>query len=152
MNIGLYQSASALSGLERWQESVSQNIASSSTAGYRKRTVNFSGEMSGELRTDSRGRGGEGSTAPVSYTRATTGISFVPGLNQATGREFDVAIQGEGFFEVQREDGTKAYTRNGEFRLSQDRTLTTSEGFQVLGAGGAPITLVAGDALSGCGF
>ena len=42
MNVGLYQSASALSALERWQDVVSQNITSSQTTGYRKRTVNFS--------------------------------------------------------------------------------------------------------------
>jgi len=144
MNIGLYQSASALSGLERWQESVSQNIASSQTAGYRKRTTNFSAEMVGELRTGTRATAGHTAAVPVSFTKASTGISFAQGVNQATRRELDVAIQGNGFFEVQRDDGSKAYTRSGEFRLSADRTLTTSDGNPVLSDGGSPITLVAG--------
>ena len=52
MNIGLYQSASALSALERWQDSVSQNITSSQTSGFRKRTINFSTESAGELHTE----------------------------------------------------------------------------------------------------
>ena len=47
MNVGLYQSASALSALERWQDAVSQNITSSQTTGYRKRTVNFSTQPAG---------------------------------------------------------------------------------------------------------
>ena len=52
MNIGLYQSASSLSALERWQDAVAQNITSSQVTGYRKRTVNFSTQTAGELQSD----------------------------------------------------------------------------------------------------
>ena len=144
MNIGLYQSASALSALERWQDSVSQNITSSQTTGYRKRTVNFSTESAGELRTDPRARAGHDGGMPMSFPKANHGVNFVSGETQPTRREFDVAIQGDGFFEVQREDGTKAYTRSGEFRLRADRTLVAASGNEVLSDGGAPITLIAG--------
>src|SRR4051794_25521390 len=141
MNIGLYQSASALSALERWQDSVAQNITSSQTSGYRKRTVNFSTESAGELRTGRQTRGGHESSMPMSFPKVNHGINFVIGETQPTRREMDVAIQGEGFFEIQREDGTKAYTRSGEFRLRADRTLVTSAGNEVMSDGGAPITL-----------
>jgi flagellar basal-body rod protein FlgF len=144
MNIGLYQSASALSALERWQESVAQNITSSQTNGYRKRTVNFSTQDAGELRANHRARSGQEGSMPMSFPKLNQGINFVIGDTQPTRREFDVAIQGDGFFEVQRPDGSKAYTRNGEFRLTADRTLVTGSGDQVLSDGGAPITLVAG--------
>ena len=60
MNIGLYQSASALSALERWQDSVAQNITSSQTSGFRKRTINFSTQAAGELNTDPRSKLGGG--------------------------------------------------------------------------------------------
>ena len=49
MNVGLYQSAASLSALERWQEAVSQNITSSEITAYKKRTVSFSGQDSGEF-------------------------------------------------------------------------------------------------------
>ena len=141
MNIGLYQSASALSALERWQDSVSQNIASSQTTGYRKHTVNFSTESAGELNPDTGARfGAEG--AATLFPKVNTGINFVTGETQPTRRELDIAIQGAGFFEVQMPDGTRAYTRNGEFHQRSDRTLVTSAGFEVLSDGGAPITLL----------
>ena len=44
--------------------------------------------------------------------------SFTPGEAQHTGRDLDVSIQGEGFFEVQLPDGTKGFTRSGEFSIN----------------------------------
>jgi len=143
MNIGLYQSASALSALERWQDVVTQNITSSQTTGYRKRTVDFSSQLSGELQSDSRGRlGRNGDGTPTVFPKASTGISYATGETQSTRREFDVAIQGDGFFEVKMPDGTTSFTRNGEFSLRADRRLVTSGGQEVMSEGGAPITLL----------
>ena len=70
------------------------------------------------------------------------GLNFLPGEAQRTERELDVAIQGDGFFEVQNADGTKAYTRDGEFHVQPDNTVTTSSGQQVMTEGGSPLTLV----------
>ena len=144
MNIGLYQSASALSALERWQDSVSQNITSSQTTGYRKRTVNFSTQPAGELHANPRSKIGRDAGSGMTFPKVNHGINFVSGETQPTRRELDVAIQGDGFFEVQQLDGSKAYTRSGEFRMRADRTLTTASGASVLSDGGAPITFVAG--------
>jgi flagellar basal-body rod protein FlgF len=144
MNIGLYQSASSLSALERWQDSVAQNISASQTTGYRKRTINFSTETAGEIQSGSDSRVGREGGAPSVFPKVNTGINFVSGETQPTRREFDIAIQGDGFFEVQRPDGSHAFTRNGEFRLRADRTLTTASGFEVLSSSGSPITLVPG--------
>src|SRR5689334_15039435 len=107
MNIGIYQSASALSALERWQDSVSQNITSSQTTGYRKRTVNFSTQAAGEVQTDPRARVGHDAAVPMLFPKVNTGINFVSGETQPTRRELDVALQGDGFFEIQMEDGSR---------------------------------------------
>jgi flagellar basal body rod protein FlgG len=144
MNVGLYQSAASLSALERWQDAVSQNITSSQNAGYRKRTVNFSTEMAGELQTDLRAKIGTGAGAPSLFPKINTGINFTFGETQPTRRELDVAIQGEGFFEVQRPDGSKVYTRSGEFRMRPDRTIVTAGGDLVLNSTGNPLVLQAG--------
>jgi flagellar basal body rod protein FlgG len=146
MNIGLYQSASALSALERWQDSVSQNITSSQTTGYRKRTVNFSTQTAGEIQPDPNGRVGHDSGVPLLFPKINTGINFITGETQPTRRELDVAIQGDGFFEVQMPDGAHAFTRSGEFRIRPDRTLVTAGGDEVLTEGGAPITLLSNGA------
>lgn len=142
MNIGLYQSAASLSALERWQDSVAQNITSSQVTGYRKRTVNFSTQPAGEIQSDPRRPVGHDAGTAALFPKVNTGINFVTGETQPTRRELDVAIQGDGFFEVQRPDGSKAYTRNGEFRLRSDRTLVTASGDEVLSTGGAPITFL----------
>lgn len=142
MNVGLYQSAAALSALERWQDSVAQNITSSQVTGYRKRTVSFSTEAAGSLQADPGAAIGRENSLPALFPKVGTGIDFKSGETQPTRRELDVAIQGEGFFEVQRGDGAKVYTRSGEFRLRSDRTLVTAGGDEVMSEGGAPITLV----------
>ena len=144
MNIGMYQSAASLSALERWQDSVAQNITSSQVTGFRKRTINFSTESAGEIQSNPRKTIGHEAGTPMLFPKVNTGINFLSGEAQPTRREFDVAIQGDGFFEMQRADGSHAFSRNGEFRLSSDRTLITASGDQVLSNGGAPITLLPG--------
>jgi flagellar basal-body rod protein FlgF len=144
MNIGLYQSASALSALERWQDTVSQNITSSQTSGYRKRMINFSSVAAGELQADPKGRIGHGASMPMLFPKVNGGINFAPGETQPTRRELDASIQGDGFFEIQRADGSKVYTRSGEFRMRPDRTLVTSSGDAVLSSTGSPILLLPG--------
>lgn len=143
MNVGLYQSASALSALERWQDVVSQNITSSQTTGYRKRTVNFSSQAAGELQANPHAHIGSEGSIPTFFPKMNAGVNFINGETQPTRRELDAAIQGEGFFEIQRADGTKVYTRSGEFRMRADRMLVTSTGDEVLNEGGSPIMLVA---------
>jgi flagellar basal body rod protein FlgG len=144
MNVGLYQSASALSALERWQDAVSQNITSSQTTGYRKRTISFSAQPAGELQANPHARIGSEGSVSMLFPKIATGINFQAGDTQPTRRELDVAIQGEGFFEVQRPDGSRVYTRSGEFRMNPDRTLVTSGGGEVLNESGSPITLANG--------
>jgi flagellar basal body rod protein FlgG len=144
MNIGLYQSASALSALERWQDNVAQNITSSQVTGYRKRTVDFMTDSAGEIQADSQSRLGHDAGMPMLFPKVVSGINFTTGETQPTRRELDVAIQGDGFFEVQQPDGSRAYTRSGEFRLTSDRTLITANGDQVLSDSGAPITFLSG--------
>lgn len=142
MNIGLYQSAASLSALERWQETVAQNITSSEVTGFRKRTINFSTQAAGELQSDPRRPVGSDAGFATLFPKVNSGINFVSGETQPTRRELDVAIQGDGFFEVRRADGTRAFTRNGEFHIRSDRTLVTSTGDEVLSNGGAPITFL----------
>lgn len=141
MNIGMYQSASSLSALEQWQEVVSRNITSSDQSAYRKRTITFSSQMAGEMQADPRRPIGREAGMPMVFPSVNRGISFVFGETQPTRRELDVAIQGEGFFEVQRPDGSKVYTRSGEFRMRPDRVLVTSGGDEVLSTAGNPIVL-----------
>jgi flagellar basal-body rod protein FlgF len=140
MNIGIYQSAASLSALERWQDSVTQNIASSQLPGYRARTTGFSAQAAGQIQAG--GSSTQDSGQSMLFPLASNSVSFQPGEAQRTDRELDVSIQGQGFFEVQAADGTKAYTRDGEFQVQPNNTVTTSGGQQVMTEGGSPLTLV----------
>ena len=71
---------------------------------------------------------------------ATVGSDFKPGVIQTTGRELDVAIQGDGWLSVQRADGTEGYTRNGSLKVNENGLLQTSNGQSVMGDGG-PISI-----------
>ena len=142
MNIGLYQSAASLSALERWQDAVAQNITSAQTTGFRKRTVEFSGVNAGKWNLAPAGKSGTGDEQHAIFTSSSSGINFVSGETQPTGRDLDVAIQGPGFFQVQTPDGNTAYTRNGGFHITPDRTLVTAGGAKVLSDSGSPITLL----------
>lgn len=143
MNIGIYESASALTAIERWQDVVSQNITSGQTTAYRKRTVNFSSELSGEVQTDPRGQVGDGNGTPAIFPKVNTGINFKSGETEPTRRDLDLALQGEGFFEVKLPDQSRAYTRSGEFQMRPDRTLVTGGGQEVMSTTGRPIVLLA---------
>lgn len=142
MSIGLYQSASSLSALERWQDAVTQNITSGQVAGYKKRTVEFSAVQAGELQAEIGGKIGRGDGESLSFPRATYGIDFQFGETEPTRRPLDVALQSEGFFEIQLDDGQRAYTRAGELRLRPDRTLVTAQDKPILTEDGNPVQLL----------
>ena len=146
MNIGLYQSAASLSALERWQEAVAQNITSSQTSGYRKRTVEFSSETAGKWNLNPGGKHSSANVMPSVFARATTGISFAGGETEPTHRDLDLAIRGEGFFELRTPDGGRAYTRSGEFQMRADRTVVTAGNTELLTDSGTPLVLLPGGA------
>ncbi len=141
MNIGLYQSAAALSSLERWQDAVSQNITSAQVTGFKRRTVQVAAETHGEILTNPGAKpdNNEGMGALFPQTRYS--IAFNPGENNPTRRELDLAISGEGFFTVRKPDGGTAYTRAGELQVRADRTLVTAQGCEVISDSGSPIQL-----------
>ncbi len=139
MNIGLYLGAAAMNALERWQEATSQNIAASGIPGYRKREVEFSMENAGSLPS---GVANGNAAQPAAFPSSRVSVAFHPGQLVGTGRELDVAIQGDGFFAVQTGDGNTAYTRAGSFYTNAERVLVDAQGNTLLGEGGAPVQLL----------
>ena len=68
------------------------------------------------------------------------GTDFSSGAMQTTGRDLDVAINGEGLIAVQDEEGKEAYTRAGDLRITPEGFLRTGTGLQIVGQNG-PITI-----------
>ncbi len=64
------------------------------------------------------------------------GVDLSPGVIQSTGRNLDVAVNGDGWIAVQGSDGKEAYTRAGDLRISPEGLLQTGTGLQILGDDG----------------
>jgi flagellar basal-body rod protein FlgF len=83
---------------------------------------------------------GEGFPTRVYAMTERPGSDLSHGALQTTGRDLDVAINGEGFIAVQGPDGKEAYTRAGDLRVTPEGLLQTGDGLPVLGQGG-PISI-----------
>ncbi len=70
--------------------------------------------------------------------RVTERKDFTPGVPGKTNQELDFAIEGKGFFEVELPDGTRAYTRNGSFKIGPNGELTSEQGYPLVTANPNP--------------
>lgn len=83
---------------------------------------------------------GPGQPTRVYAMAERPGVDLSAGVVSHTGRELDVAVNGEGWIAVQGRDGREAYTRAGDLRVTPNGQLTTGAGLPVLGNGG-PIAI-----------
>ena len=72
-------------------------------------------------------------------------IDFSQGAIKETGRTFDVAINGDGFFKMRMEDGSYTYSRNGILHVQQDGTITDAQGNPLMNKDGIVKIQVAGE-------
>jgi flagellar basal body rod protein FlgG len=136
MNVSLYQAASALNAMDRWQETISENLASSSVPGFKKQDFSFAAVQAGLHPVPASA----GASRAVLMSGGQASTNFQPGEFRITGVKTDLAVDGKGFFEVQLPNGATAYTRDGEFHVDSQGQLVTKEGYRVLGDSG-PIAL-----------
>lgn len=137
MDNTVYTTLTRQSGLAREMQVVANNIANAATTGYRQEGLIFS-EFVKPL---SRG-------PSLSMGQANVGqTSFAQGALTQTGGTFDLAIEGEGFFLVETPAGERL-TRSGAFSPSGQGDLVTFDGYRVLDAGGAPVFVPPGAAVS----
>jgi len=83
---------------------------------------------------------GEGLPTRVFSMTERASQNFDSGALSTTGRDLDIAVQGEGWIAVQTKDGSEAYTRSGHLRLTETGALETTNGDLVMGEAG-PISL-----------
>lgn len=126
---GIAAAASGMLPRVRKQEAIANNLANSSTAGFKRDRV-FLEDLS---RAQAKLMKGEADWQIP--PRAVSAIDFSQGTMERTDHALDFGIVGDGFFVVSTPEGER-YTRNGHFALSADGVLTTSEGNPVLGANG----------------
>ena len=126
-------------GMEAQQtqlDTIAHNLANSATNGYKKSHAVFEDLMYQNLR-QAGANSSDATTLPTGLqlglgTRAVaTSRSFIQGSLQQSSNPLDVAISGQGFFEVQIPDGSTAYTRDGSFQVNATGQLVTNNGYPV---------------------
>ena len=122
----IYIAMTGAQQLLQQQAASANNLANAATTGYKAEMAAF------------RAAPVEGPGLPTrAYAVDTTiGADLTAGAIQPTGRDLDVAIEGDGFLTVQATDGNEAYTRSGSLALSPEGELRTRSGLAVLGDGG----------------
>jgi flagellar basal-body rod protein FlgG len=113
---------------------ISNNLANVNTTGFKRDRAVFEDLIYQNVRQV--GASSSEETTLPSGLRVGTGVRTVAteklhsqGNLQQTNNSFDVAIQGNGFFQILHPDGTVAYSRDGSFSLDQDGRLVTASGY-----------------------
>jgi len=127
---GLFDSALGLIPLQKRLEVIANNLANVNTTGF-KRDDAFTNQL---ISASSLFR--DGTTAPTDKDlQEKTFTDFSQGALQQTHSPLDLALNGQGFFAVQTQNGVML-TRDGSFSLSTDGTLVNRDGDPVMGVGG----------------
>jgi flagellar basal-body rod protein FlgG len=133
----LYSAAAGMESQQLNLDVISNNLANVNTTGFKKSKIEFEDLLYQTTRAPGAEQGA-GNQLPTgiqighgSRVVATSRV-FTNGELTSTGEQLDMAINGDGFFEVQMPDGTRAYTRAGSMKMASDGRITTSDGLPIL--------------------
>jgi flagellar basal-body rod protein FlgG len=124
---------------------ISNNLANVGTNGYKRQVAQFEDLLYQNLRQ--AGASSSQQTQLPAGLQLGTGVQlvatpriFAQGNLQQTGNQFDMAVNGNGFFQIQMPDGTTGYTRDGSFHIDAAGQLVNSSGFALTPAVTIPPT------------
>ena len=114
-------------------DNIANNLANANTNGYKRSTVVFQDLLYQTVQAAGQGEAGGGAQpASLQMGHGAAAIATVRNFTQGslteTGNALDLAINGDGFLQVRRPDGSIAYTRDGAFTLSADGAVVTQTG------------------------
>lgn len=115
---------------------IANNLANVNTTGFKRdraqfETLAYQQVVQQGAQADQQNRFATGLSLGTGVAVAGTARIETQGSLQTTGNALDLAIQGAGYFQVSQPDGTMAYTRSGNFNLTADGTMVTSEGLPI---------------------
>jgi flagellar hook protein FlgE len=132
----MFSGVSGLRAHQTMMDIVGQNIANVNTAGYKSSQVTFQEALTQTLAGPSGAGTTRGGTNPLQIGLGVKVASidgvFTQGATQVTGRPTDLAVQGDGFFVLER-GGQRVYSRAGSFRFDETGNLVAPGGFLVQG-------------------
>lgn len=127
----------AATGMEAQQQRIdvtANNLANVNTTGFKKSRADFQDLLYQQVRAPGTSAA-QGITVPTGLQvgtgvrTAATHRSFSTGDFMQTGNQLDLAIEGDGFFQITLPDGMQAYTRAGNFELNQQGQVVTTDGY-----------------------
>jgi flagellar basal-body rod protein FlgG len=128
----LYTAASGMSAQQLNLDTIANNLANSSTAGFRQTRLQFQDMLYQNMVTPGAAQSAQTVSAGLQIglgtKSAATEVIMTQGDLSQTNNPLDIAIEGSGFFQVQLPDGTTAYTRAGNFHLNNQGTMVTAAG------------------------
>ena len=132
----LWTAKTGMEGQQTKLDAISNNLANVGTNGYKRAGVVFEDLMYQNLRsagaaTSEQSQLPTGLQVGLGVRAAATTRNFNQGSLQQTGNNFDIAIKGGGFFQIQLPDGTTGYTRDGAFQVDSAGQLVTNAGYAV---------------------
>lgn len=137
MNLSLYSAATGMEAQQLNLNTIANNLANVNTPGFKRSKIEFQDMLYQKPRSSGTDSGG-GNIVPTgvevgngSRVAATSKV-FTQGQLTHTGEKLDIAIQGDGFFDVQRPDGTIGYTRDGTFKLNAQGQVVNIDGLPIL--------------------
>lgn len=167
MHPALYVSQTGLSAQDKQLTSLSNNLANVATTGFKRDRVVFE-DLLYQIYRQPGGNSTQDTLLPSGLQMGTgvrtvgTQKMFTQGALQTTEQPLDVAVNGRGFFQITMPDGTAAYTRDGQFQISAEGQLVTTNGLTVapgisipfnantvtIGTDGTVTTVIAGETSS----
>lgn len=133
----LNTAATGMSAMQTNVDVIANNMANANTTGFRRARAEFQDLVYQTYRAPGGTTGVNGANLPtgVQVGLGTRGVSTEPihtqGALQQTGNALDLAIEGEGFFQILKPDGSFAYTRAGNLKTDAEGRLVTVDGFFV---------------------
>ena len=133
----LHIAATGMRAQELNVEVISNNIANMRTTGYKRQRADFQDLLYQNLRRMGTNTSATGTIVPTGVQigsgvkTASTARIMTQGNLAESGKDLDVAVRGEGFFQIQMPDGTTAYTRDGSFERDANGQLVTIDGYAV---------------------
>lgn len=125
--MGFQQGLSGLNAAARNLEVIGNNVANSGTYGAKASRAEFADAYAAAL------GGGSSTQAGIGVSVSTVSQQFTPGNISATDNPMDLAIVGNGFFQLNDTGGNLVYSRNGQFKLDKDGFVVNNSGSKLLG-------------------
>jgi flagellar basal-body rod protein FlgG len=130
----LYTAASGMNAQQTNIDNIAHNLANVNTTGFKKSRMEFEDLVYQQTKapcspTSTTGEAPIGLEVGLGTKSVATARDFGQGNLRATSGPLDVAIEGQGFFQVTLPDGETGYTRSGSLHLSAEGTIVTAEGY-----------------------